>query len=257
MSRPWIGSFARAMKCIPVVRPDDLVKHGNGFITVRGTSVKGHGGTRFTEQADKGTVIKVKLSKTSTASGKVLQVVSDSEMKLAGPMTVQYAKVKATGDMPRSKAYNRAISPLLTTIIFSLSFAGCFVCCYYVFPTRFFMLELMLSLQCGCALTHMIYVFIRDGVLHSAMLGEYVRDSKLISGPGSGDVDQSKKKKNKKDGGDQGGAASSEPSPASPMDVETDIVEQSSFTLLPYVDQSEMFDQVTIPFPKSLFPQPL
>ena len=119
------------------------------------------------------------------------------------------------------------------------------------------MLELMLSLQCGCALTHMIYVFVRDGVLHSAMLGEYVRDSKLISGSGSGDVDQSKKKKNKKDGGDQGGAASSEPSPVSPMDVETDIVEQNSFTLLPYVDQSEMFDQVIIPFPKSLFPQPL
>jgi hypothetical protein len=242
------------MKCIPVVRPDDLVKQGKGFITVHGTTVQGHGGSRFTEQADKGTVIKVKLSKTSTASGKVLQVVSDSEMKLAGPLTVHHAKVKAAVDQPKSKAYNRAISPLLTTIIFSLSFAGCFACCYYVFPTRFLMLELMLSLQCGCALTHMIYVFIRDGVLHSAMLGEYVRDSKLISGPGSGNVDQGKKKqkKEKKDGGDEEGGASPEASPVSPVDVETDIVEQSAFTLLPYVDQSEMFDQVMIPFPLSL-----
>ena len=59
MDRKWIGSFARAMKCIPVVRPDDIVTEGSGFITVKGTIVTGHGGTRFNEEMNKGTVIKV------------------------------------------------------------------------------------------------------------------------------------------------------------------------------------------------------
>lgn len=52
----------------------------------------------------------------------------------------------------------------------------------------------------------------------------------------------SKKKKKKKDA--NGETSSPDSSPVSPKDAEVDIEEESAFTLLPYVDQSDMFNQV-------------
>lgn len=40
MGRKFIGAFARAMRGIPVDRPDDMETAGAGFVTVKGSSVK-------------------------------------------------------------------------------------------------------------------------------------------------------------------------------------------------------------------------
>ena len=46
LQRKYIGAFARALKGIPVVRPEDIERRGAGFVTTHGTHVAGHGGTR-------------------------------------------------------------------------------------------------------------------------------------------------------------------------------------------------------------------
>jgi hypothetical protein len=48
LQRKYIGAFARALKGIPVARPEDMERAGPGFVTCVGTDVVGHGGTRFT-----------------------------------------------------------------------------------------------------------------------------------------------------------------------------------------------------------------
>jgi hypothetical protein len=46
LQRKYIGAFARALKGIPVARPEDMERHGHGFVTAVGTEVTGHAGTR-------------------------------------------------------------------------------------------------------------------------------------------------------------------------------------------------------------------
>eukprot|EP00960_Hanusia_phi_P038590 753500-Hanusia_phi.AAC.3 len=71
--RKIIGFFAKVLRGIPVARPADYETAGDGFITVEGTEVTGHGGTHFTRELEKGSVIIVKKDGVK-ASGKVARV---------------------------------------------------------------------------------------------------------------------------------------------------------------------------------------
>jgi len=232
MDRKYIGAFAKALKCIPVARPDDMIFKGTGTLTVEGDKVTGHG-TKFESEVQKGAVIKVVLSKDVTASGKVLLVHSDTSISLSGPMRRTVRKAKPVHDL--DKSYNRALSPLLTILVFASSFLVCVIVFPMFIPGRFLMLEYMLSFQVSCLSTHLIYATIRDGIPHSASLGEYVRDN-LISYRGSG--------RGKKQGGDEAKDGTDASTPLADEEEHCDIGDQKPYTILPFVDQSEMFEQV-------------
>eukprot|EP00281_Chroomonas_sp_CCMP1168_P023676 CAMPEP_0206235776 /NCGR_PEP_ID=MMETSP0047_2-20121206/13344_1 /ASSEMBLY_ACC=CAM_ASM_000192 /TAXON_ID=195065 /ORGANISM="Chroomonas mesostigmatica_cf, Strain CCMP1168" /LENGTH=797 /DNA_ID=CAMNT_0053660031 /DNA_START=59 /DNA_END=2452 /DNA_ORIENTATION=- len=233
MDRKWIGAFARAMKAIPVVRPEDLTTPGPGFITTKGTHVFGHGGTEFTRYFVKGTVIKTKIGKES-CTGKVLSVTDDSHMTLSAPMQLAPAKVVAEKD-PQS-AYNRAISPAMSCLLFCIHFASFAVGIPYFIPGGVKATELMLAFQLACLFTHVTYATIRDGVPHSAMLGEYYRGRKILrksdSCPQLAAQDA------------QGSSLPKTPDHDKPPTKDADVKEKSAYTLLPYVDQSDVFDKV-------------
>ena len=65
------------------MRPEDSEKKGEGFIVAAGKSVTGSGGTRFTHELTKGSVIIVKHPDFGKLTGKVADVVSDTELVLA------------------------------------------------------------------------------------------------------------------------------------------------------------------------------
>ncbi|KAI8886896.1 hypothetical protein K501DRAFT_176694 [Backusella circina FSU 941] len=78
-----IGSTARALKAIPVIRPQDLASKGDGTIIYKGDPLYLHGkNTSFKQQVGPRDIIV--LSKTLKAE--VVEVISDSELKLKAPL---------------------------------------------------------------------------------------------------------------------------------------------------------------------------
>lgn len=225
MRRRWIGMFARAMRCIAVERPEDYEVQGHGFIRSEGVKVFGHGGTRFSAQLGKGAVVKVK-SAGGLLSGKVAQVVSDSELLLTTPM-LRRPKEEAAAGVAGLMSYERALSPPVTVLITAAvaapaaaaaaalaDWAGFAVGEYWALITCF-------AFQFACAITHIVYGWMRDGVPHSAMRGEYIRESKK---------------------------APTRPTTSDPLKEPekemVDVTEESAYTFLPYIDQAAMFDDV-------------
>jgi hypothetical protein len=46
LQSPYVGAVARGLRCVPIVRPEDVEPVGKGSVTVRGVEVFGHQGTR-------------------------------------------------------------------------------------------------------------------------------------------------------------------------------------------------------------------
>ena len=88
--RKAIGAMATALKAIPVVRPDDLERKGEGFITCRGVQVYGHAGTAFTRDFVKGALLVVKTNE-GKCTAKVVKVFDDFHMEIAEPGLTVFA----------------------------------------------------------------------------------------------------------------------------------------------------------------------
>lgn len=82
--RNVVGAIMRAVKAIPVVRPDDLERKGAGFITCSGTHVQGYAGTSFSRDFVMGALLVVK-TKEGKKTAKVVKVLDDANMELAEP----------------------------------------------------------------------------------------------------------------------------------------------------------------------------
>ncbi|EKX45073.1 hypothetical protein GUITHDRAFT_139343 [Guillardia theta CCMP2712] len=201
--RKVIGFFAKVLRGIPVARPADYETAGAGFITAERSAVRGHGGTRFTQQLEKGSVIIVKKDGVK-ASGKVGRVIDDENLVLTAPLSY---KIEC-----------------MTSLVQLVSAMG------YSFP-NWWPAVWMVCLQIACLVTHLLYAWIRDGVMHSAMVGEYFRDYHKA-------VHLSKPDDTK--GEEQAGLLEKE----GEVTRELNISDPTAFTFLPYVDQSEMFNQV-------------
>ncbi len=42
----YVGAVARGLRCVPIVRPEDVEPVGQGRVTVKGVEVLGHEGSR-------------------------------------------------------------------------------------------------------------------------------------------------------------------------------------------------------------------
>eukprot|EP00286_Rhodomonas_abbreviata_P018751 CAMPEP_0181301546 /NCGR_PEP_ID=MMETSP1101-20121128/7482_1 /TAXON_ID=46948 /ORGANISM="Rhodomonas abbreviata, Strain Caron Lab Isolate" /LENGTH=211 /DNA_ID=CAMNT_0023406859 /DNA_START=405 /DNA_END=1037 /DNA_ORIENTATION=+ len=116
-NRRVIGDIARAIRAIPVVRPDDNEKKGEGFVTTHGCKVVGHAGTKFESDFQKGSVLVVK-GKGSKRSAKVAKVISDFEMELSSPMNEQVEVVKVDGQQDFHRAPSEHTTAMLVCLFF-------------------------------------------------------------------------------------------------------------------------------------------
>ena len=272
-----VGGIARAIKAIPVVRPEDSEKKGAGFIVAAGKSVTGSGGTRFTQELTKGSVIIVKHPDFGKLTGKVADVVSDTELVLAGPMQgVPTVKVAEGADI---KSYHRAMSVRTATLTCCLLFWPLSQYLPRFFPADWWPLVYMLSFQIACGVTWNIYDIYRqedfefDGIKVTALsaIGSIInkstdfvrerRDSDVDAMPRNGSNDSLRSTGSFKDRRDDAGAGGMKRSgsrvnfdhnvtqsvkapPEEPSKVARDLPAPTAYSFLPYVDQSEMFENV-------------
>mmetsp|Transcript_35139 Transcript_35139/g.79980 ORF Transcript_35139/g.79980 Transcript_35139/m.79980 type:complete len:774 (+) Transcript_35139:33-2354(+) len=224
MDRKFIGAFARAMKGIPVDRPDDMETSGPGFVTVEGTAVKGHGGTRFTKNFAKGAVLVIKKGG-AKATAKVALVLSDTEMTMASRMQSKAAKpVEAN-----RAGFNRALSPAVTTILVvvnTMVIFGLISLKGWLVESNQIAIAVSIAFCFATLVTQLVYAFVRDGVPHSSMVGEYYR--------GYHDSIQGDKKASPGDGTED----------LSTCVVDHNFTEKCAYSYQPYVDQTKMFEKV-------------
>mmetsp|Transcript_15481 Transcript_15481/g.36454 ORF Transcript_15481/g.36454 Transcript_15481/m.36454 type:complete len:802 (-) Transcript_15481:311-2716(-) len=255
-NRAFIGVIARALKGIPVVRPDDNETKGKGFVTTEGTKVYGHMGTQFIKDFKKGAVLVVK-GKGSKRTAKVANVISDYEMELTSPMKEQREEVK----VDKTQDFHRAPSEFATM---SLTLA-------IFLPVAFFLLSietqllnaigyvgaelhrtwpvmLLVSLQISTLIVSLIYTIMRQNT--PAPLGHFTSEpntpvpslhdsSTPTPSPhtSGSDLDKTSPFGSRKPKTHVG-------APLLPFDALCDVTEQSAYSFLPYVDQSEMFEKV-------------
>lgn len=105
MERPFIGHCAKMLHAIPVVRPQDLARQGDGTISVSQLVVTGHG-TRFTEQVEAGDALKVSGQPNAPS---VDRVVSDTELILKSALEHDVTKVafKVWPKLDHGQVYER------------------------------------------------------------------------------------------------------------------------------------------------------
>jgi 1-acyl-sn-glycerol-3-phosphate acyltransferase len=263
--RKDIGGIARAIKAIPVVRPEDNETKGSGFITAVGKKVVGSGGSQFTQELAKGSVLIIKHADYGKLTGKVMEVLSDTELVLAGPMQGTKTLAKTLGD-GECKSFNRAMSVrttalLLVAILLPLAYA-----LPPYFPTHWWPLVYMISFQLACGITNFVYVIYREEhpELEDIKVTALSALEKLVGGGQQKDGDAPARdstlpRNNSRDTMPRTGSRETLKRSGSrifdhnvqqsavdmpPAKVARDIEEPCSFSFLPYVDQSEMFENV-------------
>jgi len=105
--RPGIGHIAKAVRSIPVGRPQDVAVAGKGTLLMDGSvTVRGQG-TQFTTQIITGATI---LLKGQEAALKINKVISDSELELAAPAPIKDAskgiEYKVLPKIDQAQMYN-------------------------------------------------------------------------------------------------------------------------------------------------------
>jgi 1-acyl-sn-glycerol-3-phosphate acyltransferase len=265
--RKDIGGFARALKCIPVVRPEDNESKGAGFITTVGTTVKGTGGTRFTQDFAKGSIIVVKDHKEyGKLTGKVSEVISDTEMVLAGSMQGAPLEKSETATEKEEKSYNRAMSVRTTLLMVMAIYYPLYKTLLPFFPDHWWPLVHMISFQLACWSTNVVYHVYRseDAEMETLQVTALAAMRYIISRPepargmsqsGSGDslssthTPSSRSMKRSKSLSQFANTDHSTDQKAKPQEEEStkiarDISEPMAYTYLPFVDQSDMFENV-------------
>jgi len=255
-NRAFIGVIARALKGIPVVRPDDNETKGKGFVTTEGTKVYGHMGTQFIKDFKKGAVLVVK-GKGSKRTAKVANVISDYEMELTSPMKEQREEVK----VDKTQDFHRAPSEFATM---SLTLAIFLPVAFFLLSIetqllnaigyvgaelhRTWLVMLLVSLQISTLIVSLIYTIMRQNT--PAPLGHFTSEpntpvpslhdsSTPTPSPhtSGSDLDKTSPFGSRKPKTHVG-------APLLPFDALCDVTEQSAYSFLPYVDQSEMFEKV-------------
>uniref|UniRef100_A0A7S4KUF0 Phospholipid/glycerol acyltransferase domain-containing protein n=1 Tax=Guillardia theta TaxID=55529 RepID=A0A7S4KUF0_GUITH len=240
-ARPAIGKFARALKGIPVVRPEDNEERGSGFITTQGCQVRGHGGTQFTRSFKKGCVLVVKR-KGSKLSGKVAEVISDEEMVLSSPMQ---ETVKTLQPSDNSKAFHRALSTPTTLLLLLATLLPLLLLLPRVFPPNWWPMAYMLACQLACLITSLIYKVLRDESKPEELIRVVAPLKGLLKVASSGRLSSLARHEPKKKGLQTSlRAAGDEATQQGVSKRSVDVTEPSAYSFLPYVDQSEMFEQV-------------
>ncbi|KAJ3101157.1 hypothetical protein HDU97_001623 [Phlyctochytrium planicorne] len=131
MDKFWIGLFARSVGSIPVVRPQDLAKAGEGRIyladAVNNPLVINGFGTKFTERIQPRTTISC-----AGVTLDIVEVVSDTEIKIKAPITSASAlKALTSVKDDDTKGTTYKITPhvdqsqMFSTVISRLSAGGC------------------------------------------------------------------------------------------------------------------------------------
>ncbi|KAK0547253.1 Glycerol-3-phosphate/dihydroxyacetone phosphate acyltransferase [Tilletia horrida] len=109
IKRKFVGAAARIMQSIPVARAADSAKSGSGLITVHPddpTILLGLN-TRFTKELmPKGQIQLPKF--TSFASAEIVEIISDTEVKIKKPFTNDKAKAALRGEVPSPTANGAA-----------------------------------------------------------------------------------------------------------------------------------------------------
>jgi len=216
--RKYLGMFARALKTIPVMRPDDMERKGEGFVTASGTKVYGHAGTRFTKDFEKGCVIVVK-TKTGKKTAKVAKVVDDYTLELAAPLKGR-GKEAVKSDTIH---FERVLSPLATFLLLALVTAPLLLLLPHLLPQRFAFAGCVCCCCVGSAVTNLIYTLRRDGLSGKELFGGTPATFRTPSTPTIAAID----------------------APVDPEDMGDDMTDKTPYSLQPFVDQSAMFDQVT------------
>jgi hypothetical protein len=300
--RKDIGGFARALKCIPVVRPEDNESKGAGFITTVhthtpwssygiyppphipnltptsvhththqvGAKVKGTGGTRFTQDFAKGSIIVVKNHKEyGKLTGKVSEVISDTEMVLAGSMQGAPLEKAETATEKEEKSYNRAMSVRTTLMMVMAIYYPLYTTLLPFFPDYWWPLVHMISFQLACWSTNVVYHIYRseDAEMETLQVTALAAMRYIISRPepargmsqsGSGESLSSTQtpstrsmKRSKSLSQFVSQLANTDHSTDQPKAQEEestkiarDISEPMAYTYLPFVDQSDMFENV-------------
>jgi len=248
--RKDIGGFARALKCIPVVRPEDSERKGQGFITTVGTAVKGTGGTRFTQEFAKGSVIVVKNHKEyGKLTGKVSEVISDTEMVLAGPMQGEATAATVSTKDGEEKSFNRAMSVRTTLLLVMAVFYPLYKTLLPYFPQHWWPLVLMISFQMACGITNVLYHIYRseDAELESIKVTAMAVVHTIIHRPDPNSPQRTLQRSSSQSkfiNTDHSTHQKAKPQEEESTKIARDISEPVAYTYLPYVDQSEMFENV-------------
>eukprot|EP00929_Paragymnodinium_shiwhaense_P016846 TRINITY_DN1254_c0_g1_i1.p1 TRINITY_DN1254_c0_g1~~TRINITY_DN1254_c0_g1_i1.p1 ORF type:complete len:688 (-),score=131.68 TRINITY_DN1254_c0_g1_i1:337-2400(-) len=110
--RPVVGTLARALRCIPVTRPQDTAKSGSGKVKADGSCTLLGVGTAFTKEAIIGGSLDIKGQ---SGPIKVKEVKSDTELILDSAATEtpeEGAKYKVLPKVDQSKMYSNVFNSL-------------------------------------------------------------------------------------------------------------------------------------------------
>mmetsp|Transcript_57698 Transcript_57698/g.141522 ORF Transcript_57698/g.141522 Transcript_57698/m.141522 type:complete len:768 (-) Transcript_57698:455-2758(-) len=217
--RKWIGFFARAMKGIPVSRPDDNERAGPGFITTHGTKAYGHSGTKFTSDFAKGAMLVVKDGKVKKTA-KIAQVINDYEMVLATPMEPSHKPVVQNASIK----FERVLSPLHTVLILVAVTIPLCIIIPGLSPQTLWPVALITAFCLACLITNVIYSLRRDGFSGKELFGGVSKEFKVEDSAEIAEVNEKPQ--------------------AVPEDGSTDVTEKKAYRLQPYIDQSAMFQEV-------------
>lgn len=159
-TRQGIGGIAKALKAIPVVRPEDNETKGRGFLISDDKNVTGSGGTQFLADFKKGSLVVVKHPIYGKLTGKVTEVVSDTQMVLAGPF--QGAPTTAKPSDGEEKSFNRAMSVRTTVVMVCVFFLPFAYALPPFLPDHWWPLVYMISFQMACGFTNLLYLIYRS-----------------------------------------------------------------------------------------------
>jgi len=248
--RKDIGGIAKALKAIPVVRPEDNETKGRGFLTSDDKTVTGTGGTQFLTDFKKGSLVVVKHPVYGKLTGKVIEVVSDTQMILAGPFQGAPSTPKpADGE---EKSFNRAMAVRSTVMMVCLFFLPLAYTLPQFFPDHWWPLVYMISFQMACGLTNLLYLIYRSedselDVIKVTALSSLTAIGSMVRGNAGKDAaspTRSMHRVNSRTKFDHNVNQPVKPEEAPSQKVSRNVHQPSAYTFLPYVDQSEMFNNV-------------
>ncbi|KAJ3214891.1 hypothetical protein HDU67_001093 [Dinochytrium kinnereticum] len=130
MDKFWIGLFARSVGSIPVVRPQDLAKAGEGRVyladPVNNPLILSGEGTKFTEKVHPRSIISC-----GGATLEVVEVLSDTSLKFKNPVAAPKSLAILTASKDGQKGASYKITPhvdqsqMFSTVIKRLKDGGC------------------------------------------------------------------------------------------------------------------------------------
>eukprot|EP00277_Geminigera_cryophila_P004919 CAMPEP_0179434102 /NCGR_PEP_ID=MMETSP0799-20121207/18417_1 /TAXON_ID=46947 /ORGANISM="Geminigera cryophila, Strain CCMP2564" /LENGTH=759 /DNA_ID=CAMNT_0021212547 /DNA_START=240 /DNA_END=2519 /DNA_ORIENTATION=- len=250
-TRQGIGGIAKALKAIPVVRPEDNETKGRGFLISDDKNVTGSGGTQFLADFKKGSLVVVKHPIYGKLTGKVTEVVSDTQMVLAGPF--QGAPTTAKPADGEEKSFNRAMSVRTTVVMVCVFFLPFAYALPPFLPDHWWPLVYMISFQMACGFTNLLYLIYRSEDSELDVIKVTARSSltaigSMVRGNATKDTPSAGRKGmprvNSRCNFDHSVNQPAKTEEAPSLKVARDVDQPSAYTFLPYVDQSEMFNNV-------------